>query len=168
MKKQIILFLLIVISFTAHSQAFQASYTYDGNGNRISAAIIWLTSSLKSDVLADSLATDTLQGASVAKNTAKTIKGFGSPSIDSLAGTKITVYPNPTHGILLVKREGGTAQSLLVAIYDIQGNKIPAGIVQTDSQPQLITVSLQDQPSGSYVMVVQVGTVNKTYTIIKN
>jgi len=188
MKKLITIVILFATGITAHSQAFNATYTYDANGNRLTASIIWLTSSLKSDLVTDSTI-ETLPPTSLA-TTDVTIPqhGYAKPTIDSLAGTKITIYPNPTHGVLLVKLDGFDVETHYIAsnsgttetqdgnetlhapslqnitVYDISGNKI----MQLTPLSKLNSINLLSQPAGTYILVLQLGSLSKTYTIIKN
>ena len=171
----------------AHSQAFQATYNYDDNGNRTKATIIWLSTSLKNDLVTDTATTieETRLISSLQTTDATVPKlGYTQPNIDSIAGIRIIVYPNPTHGIMLVKIEGtietnasqikynetqpnethGTASlQQTITVYDISGNKI----LETAISSQQTLVNLQNQTSGTYIMVIQLGTLSKTYTIIK-
>jgi hypothetical protein len=174
MKRIITIFILFTTGIAAHSQAFKATYDYDANGNRKTATIIWLTSSLKSNIITDTV--ETLPATSLATTDA-TIpqKGYTQPNIDSLAGIKITVYPNPTHGLLLVQLDGFDsnnaehetlqATSLQdISVYDISGNKI----MQLKLLSKINSVNLLSQPAGTYILVLQLGLLSKTYTIIKN
>ena len=157
---------MLALGIAAHSQAFKASYTYDDNGNRTLATIIWLSTSLKSDMLT---AEEVEQLQTTAKTTDTTIvpqQGYAKQGIDSLAGTKITLYPNPTHGIVLVQLNGFDAVSnkKSIAVYDITGSKI----LQLASLSEMTSINLQSQPAGTYIMVIQIGAISKTYSIIKN
>ena len=175
MKKQIFVLLLFVKAIAAYSQAFQASYTYDENGNRLTASIIWLTSSLKSDVISDTLSIDSFHSTSLLQTTVVPRNGYSKPNIDSLAGTKITIYPNPTHGLLMVKIDGVSDDvsekeknnMLLPSSIKVYNNSGIA-IMQLNNLMQLNNVDLQSQSSGSYFMLLQLGSMQKTYTIIKN
>ena len=163
---------MLAMGYGAHSQAFRAAYTYDANGNRITATIIWLTtSSLKSDKVDDSVrVSGTISANTAATSQPATKANATSPIIDSLAGTKITVYPNPTKGQLQVKLDGydrmlnGNDGNQSIAIYDLAGIKI----MEIKPVLELNMVDLQLQPMGTYIMVIQLGSQSKTYSIIKN
>jgi hypothetical protein len=170
MKKIYLCFILFITNYIGYSQAFQAVYTYDDNGNRLTATVIWLQSSLKSDMIEETV-NDSILSAVTKANTTIPQQGYASPSLDSVAGTKITIYPNPTHGVLLVKldgiaiqsqKENGTDQSM--SVYDISGIKI----MQLTALSQLNSINLQSQTAGTYILTIQLGSLSKTYTIIKN
>jgi len=168
MKKIILSFIVLALGIAAHSQAFNASYTYDANGNRLTATIVWLQTSLKSDLLS---ASEVLSSQTIAKNDTTIIpqQGYTKPSIDSLSGTKITVYPNPTHGVLLIQFSGISESELssignMIIVYNINGQKV----LQQSPLEQLNNINLQSLSNGNYVMTIQIGTQVKTYTIIKN
>ena len=206
MKKNIIISILLAATSSVFSQAFKATYSYDAAGNRTTATIIWLTSSLKNDEVIDSaIAAETHDRASLATTDATIPKqGYTQPNLDSMAGTKITIYPNPTYGMLLVQLDGfavvtqeraslshqetstnnmqggstkngnsvangnsethNGASQQSIAVYDISGNNI----LQLSPLSQYNSIDLQSQPAGTYILVLQLGSFSKTYSIIKN
>jgi hypothetical protein len=196
MKKLITIVLLFATGIAAHSQAFKATYEYDANGNRKTATIIWLSTSLKSDLITDTVTVETLHATSLSTTNATVPKqGYTQPNLDSLAGTKITVYPNPTHGLLLVQLDGFTVETHYsasnaentetggntetvgstethysaslrssITVYNITGNKI----MQLAPLSKINSINLLSQPAGTYILVIQLGSLSKTYTIIKN
>ena len=157
---------MLALGIADHSQAFKASYTYDANGNRTLATIIWLSTSLKSDTLS-TIDLETLQNTSLTGDTLVfPIQGYINSSIDSIGKTKISIYPNPTHGILLIQLTGFDIANNVanIAVYDINGIKI----LQLASLSEMTSINLQSQPAGTYIMVIQIGAISKTYSIIKN
>jgi len=165
MKHFILSFSLLVVAISAHSQAFKANYTYDANGNRTMATIIWLQATLKSDLLtADEVLTTKTAAISDTNTVPK--QGYTRPNIDSLAGTNITIYPNPTHGVLLVQLTGideAVLKAGSIIVYGIGGQKV----LQLLPLTTLNNVNLSSQPFGSYILTIQLGTQTKTYTVIK-
>jgi hypothetical protein len=149
------------------SQSYKALYSYDKNGNRITATIIWLNTGLKSDVVDSS---NTPQITSSADSVSVPNNGYSAPIHDSFEGLKITVYPNPTHGILLVQLEGienvSSTQTATnnINLFDIVGHKI----MEISPLNTLNSINLLSQPTGTYIMTIQVGKNSKTYSIIKN
>jgi hypothetical protein len=169
MKKINTIIILLALGYGARSQAFNASYTYDANGNRITATVIWLTTSLlKSDRVDDSVGvSSTINGNAAVASLPPTTGNATTPTIDSLAGTKITVYPNPTKGQLQIKLDGfdrSINSNQSITIYDVSGIKI----MEIKPVLELNTVDLLLQPMGTYIMVIQLGSQSKTYSIIKN
>ena len=105
MKRTLIITILLAATSSVFSQAFKATYSYDAAGNRTTATIIWLTSSLKNDEVIDSAIAVETQGRASLPTTDATIpkQGYTQPNLDSLAGTKITIYPNPNTGSFTIK-----------------------------------------------------------------
>ena len=183
MKKRIILYILLASGIAAHSQAFNATYGYDANGNRISASVIWLQTSLKSNVL-DSADIQAL----ASLNDSIHNKGYSKPNIDSLSSIRITVYPNPTHGMLLVQLDETiethshasalngneinnnethnyvSLQTASISVYSSTGQQV----FNLSPLARTNTINLQLQPAGTYILTIQLGSLSKTYTIIKN
>ena len=171
MKRSTLLFILLVMAIMAHSQAFNARYSYDARGNRLTESIIWLQTSLKSYVVTDSTIIQTLDAISetVADTTGIPKQGYVHPSIDSLGATCITIYPNPTHGMLLVKIDGNVETQNVesqpsISVYNITGVEI----LQNNICSKLNSVDLQFQPAGTYILIIKLGSLSKTYSIIKN
>jgi hypothetical protein len=165
MKNLITLFVLLATATVAHSQAFKANYTYDASGNRLTATVIWLQTTLKSELLTvDEVLT--IQTATVSDTNTVPQKGYVHPTIDSMAGTNITIYPNPTHGVLLVQLTGideAVLKKGSIMVYGINGQKL----LQLIPLYSLNNVNLSTQPTGSYILTIQLGIETKTYSIIK-
>ena len=169
MKRLIIFILILTISITVYSQAFKAVYSYDANGNRVEASVDWLNSTLKSDLLSvDSLLPATV----ITKVDTNKIprQGYLQPNHDSLARTKFTIYPNPTHGILLIQIDNfdemakNELHQQSITVYGTTGSKI----IQLSPLLSLNSINLQAYSSGIYILVIQLGSMSKSYTIVKN
>jgi len=176
MKKLIILYIFLASSIAAYSQAFSAVYDYDLNGNRKTASIIWLQTNLKSNVLdsADLQALTSL-------NDSIPNKGYSKPNIDSISNVRITIYPNPTNGLLLVQLDetiqihgnaiygnethgNASLQTASISVYSSTGQQV----FNLSPLARTNTINLQSQPAGTYILTIQLGSLSKTYSIIKN
>jgi len=84
---------------------------------------------------------------------------------DVLSETLITIYPNPTAGLLTVKIANMPQNSASnLTLFDIQGRLIA-------QQQQLFDENKLDisaQPTGTYIMRIAVGEETTSWTIIKN
>ena len=167
MKKTCAICLLIVISMSAFSQAFKASYTYDANGNRTLATIIWLSTSLKNDEVGqentNAFSEDNYIGNSSQGNS---VFNAEKPLRDTINGNKFAIYPNPTHGKLSILIEGKEIINPKgdIAVYNING----VLILNQSIISSCINIDLSDQPSGTYMLTIKFDSYSKQYAIIKN
>lgn len=123
---------------TAQSQG--VSYDYDYAGNRISRKIITLPQSVKG----------------------KTPDPV--PVTDQMGDRKITIYPNPTKGMLAVDINGGDSKDeLSIQLYDGNGKQM----LNEKVQPGTTTLNLTSYPQAYYIMRVQAGSKFTEYKIIK-
>jgi len=158
---------IILSCIEVKSQAFKAQYTYDPNGNRLTANVIYLTTSLKSD----SLSLDqVLPGSEILKPDTSGLpqKGWQPGINDNLAGLKINLYPNPTHGEILVEIIGAKDNQLLkpdnsIMVYDVQGKRV----IHIDLTGRINSIDLSKQPSSSYFLRINIGGQVKEFKIIK-
>jgi hypothetical protein len=160
MKKQIsIIILLLCSTLTLNAQSFKATYTYDANGNRVSASVIYL--SLKSAKL------DSAQSDSVKLDLNQKISN--DRLLDSLDNFNVRVFPNPTQGELLIEITGTspnefTKQGNTIKLLNYNGQLI-YDINQVTSYN---TVDLTPLIKGTYILVLYINGKTKPYKIIKN
>jgi hypothetical protein len=131
-----LILLLLAGSLGAQSYAQPVRYTYDASGNRVSRAkVINMPSKAKSSV-----------GESATEETATA----EAPKFeDILAEMKITIYPNPTKGMLRVDITGGEIPGdAKIYIYNLFGNLIR----QVNGISGSNTVDISPQPPGTYIM----------------
>lgn len=149
--------IILFSCFNMYAQAFNAVYSADANGNRLTATIIYLTTTLKSMQMDSTTKMDSIQ---------TTLK---PATIDSLSNTRISIYPNPTHGSLQVKIDGLTIDELsntnnAISVWNLQGKEIffieP---IQNDNSLDLLAV-----PDGIYIISIHINGNIKQYKIIKN
>lgn len=154
---------LVQLSFIVKAQAFSASYEYDDNGNRKTASVTYLTTSLKSDtvslldIVADNNTTDSIPS-----------DGWAIGPDELQGGSIISLYPNPTYGMVLLKvtnsgnnitKKDGNYYSL----WDITGKMIKS----QQSLGTLNTINLSSQPNGIYIVRVSINGQNRVYRIVK-
>lgn len=104
-KRIFIALLLIIMSSSAIAQKFNATYTYDATGNRITATIIFLSSK---------------------DAETKSVKDI---TINEELSISLNIYPNPTKGVVLLEIVNATSEQLnnegnFIKIWDIQGKQI--------------------------------------------
>ena len=83
---------------------------------------------------------------------------------DALSETLITIYPNPTRGLLTVKMSNmpqHSASSLM--LFDMQGKVI----TQQPSLAEENKLDISAQPVGTYIMQIAVGDENVSWKIVK-
>ena len=83
---------------------------------------------------------------------------------DALSETLITIYPNPTRGLLTVKMSNmpqHAASSL--TLFDMQGRVI----TQQQSLAEENKLDISAQPPGTYIMRIAVGDENVSWKIVK-
>lgn len=134
-------------SISTSGQTFKAVYTYDLNGNRLTANIIYLT------VSAPSAAPEVVEALEV----------------DEPSGLTVKIYPNPTRGDLRVEIAGGPSELLeepksSIQVWDMQGRLI----ISVNPLSASNRVDLTPFCNGAYIMHLTVRGVTKSYKILKN
>lgn len=140
------------LSITSLSaQTFQANYEYDANGNRTKATVIYL--SIPSSNNASSNSTPHFE---------EKIK------IDPETNLTVKIFPNPTHGNLLVELSGGTQEqsntpSNAIRVWDMQGKLLINMSPISSSNP----VDFSNLGKGTYILQLFFGGQAKDYRIVK-
>lgn len=158
---------LLCVYNALKAQAFSADYTYDANGNRITATVIYLTSSLKSAVVEiDQLITkDSL----TLTDTAEIPKQGWVPGItEPFDGLEIKLYPNPTQGMLIIEIQGATNKELsepgnVIGAWNMQGQQI----ILTGPVKRYNLLDLSEKPGGEYLLKINICGRVKDYKVIK-
>lgn len=142
--------LLCAIS-TVSAQSMTASYKYDKNGNRIVASLTFTAIETK-----DIIKPDTVKAIDDKK-----------PPIDS--AFQIFLYPNPTHGNVIVQIDGISLNELsntnnMIGVWDLQGKTVlkQSNLVSSNA------IDLNAMPNGVYIMKIIVNSQISTYKIVKN
>ena len=137
--------------FGASLHAQTIKYTYDTSGNRLSREKVINMSRLKS-----------YSGVS---GTSEVATAELPKFQDELSDMKITIYPNPTNGLLKVDITGGNIPSnAKIYLY----NALGALVCQLVGIAGSNTVDISAHPAGAYVMRIVLGNNNiSTWKIIK-
>jgi len=82
---------------------------------------------------------------------------------DALSETLITIYPNPTRGLLTVKIANPSQHSASsLTLFDMQGRVITRQPLVEENK-----LDISAQPAGTYVMQVAIGTEMTSWKIVK-
>jgi hypothetical protein len=160
--------LLFIYYCNVSAQAFSANYTYDLTGNRIKETVIYLSITNDQSLIVH---LDTLINKdTLTKDSIKLPEdGWEKGPVDSTSNMKITIYPNPTHGILLVEIGGVDADILnnnnnFIRVCDVKGIEI----LSVRPLNYKNSIDMSAVPNGVYVIVISVNGNNKSYKVIKN
>lgn len=86
------------------------------------------------------------------------------PQEDVLSDKKITVYPNPTTGVLRLELEGlETSDNTKIKIYDLQG----AEVYFKEDFGNSLQIDLTNQVNGVYLLDIYIGDKRSYWKIIK-
>ncbi len=158
---------ILLSSMLAKSQDFQANYTYDLNGNRIFATVVYLTTTQMSDSLS---LNQVFPGNEIVKPDTSGLPqiGWQPGTKESLGSLEIIIYPNPTHGKIIIEITGATDQQLVMSgnsiiIWDIQGRQTICSANLTNTN----VVDLSQKANGTYLVKVSINGQVKEYKIIK-
>ena len=139
-KFHLIFLLFMAVSMSGFSQQI-VSYAYDNAGNRISRKIVDL---------------------SVTPN--PTHVKAAAPVEEQLGERKITIFPNPTKGMLAVQIEGGNDKDeLSIILYNATGQQLLNKQVQLGTTP----INMSTYPKAYYILRVQAGEKATEFKIIK-
>ena len=141
----------------------KVSYFYDLSGNQILRKIQEI-----------SMSTTTTSSSSAASMLKSTASGTGASEVatkespkyeDVLSEMKITIYPNPTRGMLRVDISGSyVSKDARIYLYNIQG----ALITQLTDISETNDLDISSQPEGTYIMRIMLDKNNiSTWKIIK-
>ena len=143
--------LLIVLTYSSFAQ-YNVEYTYDSSGNRISRTVITLNAPMtKSAAFADSF-TEEKQ---------KEILPFE----EIFGEQKISIYPNPTKGRLVIGINGGNPEeNFNLHLLDVNGRMVLRDQIKAVGE---VPVNMLHLDAGIYILVLQNSQKKKTYKIIK-
>lgn len=158
--------ILLFFCFSSMAQAFKATYEYDANGNRTKAYVIYLQTSLKSaKVPIDSLIAG--QQIQVEDTVGLPKDGWDKGFTDNSSEFTASIYPNPTHGILIIEllsaeNTNTTANSL--SVWNMRGIEVFRLI-----KPNAFNrVDFSNMPVGIYVVKISINGTIKQYKVVKN
>ena len=163
----IVISLLFICNNKIFAQDFNAYYGYDANGNMYQASVTYLTTTIQSATIPlDSvIKKDTLSE----KTNSLPKDGWVSPSMDSSFSIKIRLYPNPSHGILLVEIGDVSDNQInnsnnIIHLWDVQGKEVFT--IQPISYYN--SVDMSSLPNGLYLISININGKTMNYKIVKN
>ncbi len=151
MKQKIPIYIVLFIigNLMTVSAQQMVSYAYDYAGNRISRKIVDMGSNPSHAKKSDDPA----------------------PVVDQLGGRTITIYPNPTKGIMQLEITNGTnkpltdqASEMRITIYNAQGQQLMNRAVEAGTT----TLDIARYAAAYYILRVQAGDKIKEFKVIKN
>jgi len=182
MKKHLHLFLSIVVLclLNLNNATAQTSYGYDASGNRLSRTIYMpaytpppqdSTENVfddEEDIIAfgQNMENEDEIPQEISEKTSPKTQEASPPEVytDALSETLITIYPNPTRGLLTVKISNPPQHSASsLTLFDIQGRVITQQ--QTLAEENQLDISAQ--PFGTYVIQVVVGQESTSWKVVK-
>lgn len=146
-EKTTLLAALFTVSLGLSAQTFNAIYTYDANGNRLTAKVVYLSQS----------------------PTSPPAIVEGEINVDPETNLTIRIYPNPTQGDLRVELTGATPEefntsSNAIKVWDMQGRLLLCISPICSSN----VVDLSRLSNGTYIMQLFFCGRMKDYKIVKN
>ncbi|GAB4278054.1 MAG: hypothetical protein Kow0068_01500 [Marinilabiliales bacterium] len=149
MKTTIAFFVLFCLGFLANSQTI--NYGYDAAGNRISRTIDLSTKNYT--VSEDTTGLD--------NEAAKGEEQFS----EVLGDYSLTIYPNPTKGLLKINITGiEPGASSKINLYDLSGKLV----YQNNQGTGTDIIDISEQPSGTYILKVNIGSQKTEWKIMKH
>lgn len=145
MKKLFFFFFCLAGMLQLSAQTYRTEFTYDMAGNRTSRKVINL-SAVQSKSLLES-------------------EEEVSPLQEEWEERKITIYPNPTQGKLLIRLSGGKEEEVHgIYLFSSSGNLIAREQFTGSGE---YTADLSGHPDGIYILHIRTGEDEKQYKIIK-
>lgn len=138
-----LLSLLLFLSISLTVQAQRVTFAYDIAGNRIARTIVMQSRANALDIPQEEF----------------------SPFIEQAENRVITIFPNPTRGMLIVEISGGESNERFRAIlYSQQGALMQEAEAFTGNS---LNMDLSAYPPGIYILLIRIGNQTKEYKIIK-
>lgn len=139
MIKLIIFNLFIIISVRIHSQS-SINFSYDAAGNRISRTIVVTRASEQSKLQEPSLKND-------------------------FEKARVTIYPNPTKGIISISIYGGNEElkNSSLALYSISGALITSNRISD----RTVTIDISGEAKGMYILKLILDGQTSEWKVIK-
>ena len=80
--------------------------------------------------------------------------------------SEISIYPQPSNGIINIKLSDAQNESPIVAVFDLLGNKV-AEIEAEHTNGNVYTINLEDKKAGYYFLKIQTdnGLISRRITI---
>lgn len=138
--KQLFLILLLSSSMALSAQE-KMTFSYDAAGNRVSRVMVLAKSSAKSQQAVP-------QSQSL---------------FDEVGGKQVKLYPNSSSGHVLVEMLGKGDASANLSVYNISGMQV----FSEQMQGERLDVDLSSNPSGIYILTIEVDGEKQSWKIVK-
>lgn len=137
--KQVFLMLLLSSSLAVNAQQ-SMSFSYDDAGNRISRVMV------------------------LAKSRAKSNQAVSSQSLfDEVGGKQVQISPNTSMGHVLVEMLGKSDCAVNLSVYNASGMQVYSHPLQNGR----LNVDLSSNPSGIYILTIEVDGERQSWKIVK-
>lgn len=134
------LFLMVIITLSSQTSNAQVGYTYDKAGNRISCYVLKMAS-----------AGETQQE--------EIVEHFAGPR-------EVKLHPNPTKGHLILNISGGEdEEDYNISLFNMAGHLL---LQQQRTGNGSFEMNIENQPSGTYILILATKEDKIHYKIIKN
>ena len=166
--------LCLTVSFASAQTSI--SYTYDASGNRTHRTIVMKSPEMTpppqdstENVIDDeedpfAIVQDTENEDETLHETNNNKKTQQEVYTDALSETLITIYPNPTRGLLTVKFTNMPQDAVSnITLFDMQGKIIKQQRSLSDEN----RLDISAQPTGTYIMQISVGDEVVSWKIVK-
>lgn len=134
------LFLVVITVLSSNTAFAQVGYTYDKAGNRISCYILKMASA----------------------------KDIGQEDlVEHFAGQReVKLHPNPTKGHLILNISGGeNEEDYNISLFNMSGQQL---LHQQRTGNGSLEMDIENQPSGTYILILTTKEDKIHYKIIKN
>jgi len=166
--KLLLVVIFCITGFFAGAQT-KWSYEYDNAGNRLSRTIDMTspppTSPPPPQDSIETIIEDLENPIAAIQDTENGGEKSQEIYTDTLSETLITIYPNPTMGLLTVKFSDLSQHAVSsLTLFDMHGRVI----TQQQSLSEENKLDISAQPTGTYIMQIAVGSEITSWKIIKN
>ena len=145
MKKQITTLIAILLAQLLYSQTTEINYVYDNAGNRIERHVIVIPMGKSEDG-------DSKKGTEV------------KPKMDKLQEHDISIFPNPTHGLLMIEiNHLDKVEKSSIEVFSLQGKRI----LYEDNIKTQTQVDLSDYPAETYILKINLGDEQSVWKIVR-
>lgn len=139
MKVKFLLFIFLLSSLGVKSQE-QMTFSYDAAGNRVSRVMV------------------------LAKSGAKNRQAALSQSLfDEVGGKQVQISPNTSTGHVLVEMLGKSDCAVNLSVYNASGMQVYSHPLQNGR----LDVDLSNNPSGIYILTIEVNGERQSWKIVK-
>ena len=160
-----LLFLLMMIWFVPDVLGQQVKYTYDDSGNRTHRTIVLQQPPQSSP---SSKGSPPVEDAPKTRASIPEMDDYARYEEqryeDMLGERKVTIYPNPTRGMIQIEFEGyGEMRGSRLLLYNMQGNLM----MQVNNVESYTTLDLTPYPAGMYILILTEGSARSEWRVIK-